>query len=793
MFKPFRTVAVLGAGVMGSQIAAHLANAGLQVHLLDMAAEGDDKNAIVKAAFRRAKKQSPPIFFSDKATFRIHLGNYDEHFDRLCEVDWVIEAVIEDLQVKRQLMARVESVVKPSTVISSNTSGLPIREISADCSDRFKRHFLGTHFFNPPRYLKLLELIPTPETDVRLLARMMWFGSEYLGKGVVLAKDTPNFIANRIGLFATFLAMKGLEQGYSIEEIDVLTGALVGRPKSATFRTADLVGLDTMKYVAEHLYGSVPSDERKEIFAVPQLLAQLVKAGALGAKAGGGFYKKVEGEILSARFESGESGSKLLTYQSAKPLDLNGVSELAKQSDLAERLRNLYALPGRAGDFFRQTTWALLSYSACRLLEIAESPLDIDRAMRWGFGWSMGPFEMWDALGVQQVVKDLKAQRQPIPSWVDEMAARDCCFYHREAVDQGLKVKIVAEPTAYQTIYQSEKELSVARISQIPGRLLWKNAESALLDLGEGVVLFEFRSKGNTLSNKVIEGLERVLDKLEASDYRGLVIGNDSEHFCGGANLMEMGQMAKTADWNAIASLITHFQSLLQRIHHFHKPIVAAVRGRALGGGCELVMACPQVVAAAESYIGLVEMGVGLIPGAGGLMRMVERSADRAASDAPSDIQPFLTHAFQTIAMAKVSGSAMEAQQMGYLLPTAKVVMNSDYRLQVAKEEVLRLSHQGYHPLPERHDIWVLGQPGRAVLEHMAYVLEQGGFASEYDRYLANRLAFVMTGGNLSAPARVSADYLLQLERENFVPLLENLKTQARMAHLLKYKKPLRN
>ena len=788
MFRPFRTVAVLGAGVMGSQIAAHLANAGLQVHLLDMAATEGDKNALVAAAFHRANKLSPPICFSDKSKYRIRLGNYDEHFSRLADVDWIIEAVVENLKIKQQLMARIECVMKPDAVVSSNTSGLPIHEISAGRSDRFKRQFLGTHFFNPPRYLKLLELIPTPETDAALLDRMVWFSREYLGKGVVLAKDTPNFIANRIGLFATFLGMNGLEKGYSIEEIDTLTGSLVGRPKSATFRTADLVGLDTLKSVAEHLYEAIPDDERRDMFAVPLLLSQLVNSKALGAKAGGGFYKKLKGEILSARFDAG-----LLTYQPAAPLQLEGVIELAQQSDLAERLRNLYDLPGRAGDFFRQTTWDLLSYSACQLLEIAESPLDIDRAMRWGFGWSMGPFELWDVLGVQKVTKDLIAQQQPVPAWVKEMAASDRSFYQMNELERSLSVKVIGEEMAYQTIQTDKKEISVAEIKGVPRHVLWENAESALLDMGDGVVLFEFRSKGNTLSNRVLEGLEFSLDKLETENYHGLVIGNDSDHFCGGANLVEMGHMAQTADRQAIAYLITHFQSLLQRIHHFHKPIVAAVRGRALGGGCELVMACPQVVAAAESYIGLVEMGVGLIPGAGGLMRMVERAADRAASDAPSHIQPFLTHAFQTIAMAKVSSSAQAAQQMGYLMPTAKIIMNSDYRLYVAKEEVLRLANQGYQPLPERHDIWVLGQPGRAVLEHMAYVLEQGGFASEYDRYLANRLAFVMTGGNLSAPARVSADYLLQLERENFVPLLENAKTQARMAHLLKYKKPLRN
>jgi 3-hydroxyacyl-CoA dehydrogenase len=795
MFKPFRTVAVLGAGVMGSQIAAHLANAGLKVHLLDVPAAVDstgagDRNALVTAAFNRATKQSPPIFFSDKGTYRIELGNYEDHFHRLADVDWVIEAVIENLEIKQQLMARLDGVVKADAVISSNTSGLPIHQISAGCTAHFRQQFLGTHFFNPPRYLKLLELIPTTDTDAMVLARMMWFAREYLGKGVVLAKDTPNFIANRIGLFATLLGMQALDKGYSIEEIDILTGPLVGRPKSATFRTADLVGLDTLKYVATHLYEAVPEDEQREIFAVPPSLSKLVEAGALGAKAGRGFYQKVQGDILSVNATT-------LAYEPAKPVQLEGVGEISMQPHLADRLGSLYQLPGRGGDLFRQMTLPLLSYSACRLLEIADSPLEVDQAMRWGFGWEMGPFELWDALGnsigVQTLQADLHSHHQPLPDWVEDMAQKNETFYQRNKLDHSLSVKIATGEPGYQSAVRPKPEILVSELSASPDRLLWQNTESALLDMGEGVALFEFRSKGNTLSNEVIRGLEQVLNWLETEDYHGLVIGNDSDHFCGGANLMEMGHMAQTANWDAVAHLITHFQSLLQRIHHFHKPIVAAVRGRALGGGCELVMACPQVVAAAESNIGLVELGVGLIPGAGGIMRMVERAADRAASHAPSHIQPFLTHAFQTIALGKVSTSAEEAQQFGYLLPTARIILNSDNRLYVAKEEVLRLSYQGYRPLPERDDIWVLGQPGRAVLEHMAYVLEQGGFASAYDRYLASRLAYVMTGGELSAPARVSADYLLQLERENFVPLLKNDKTQARMAHLLQYKKPLRN
>ncbi|MGG6270331.1 3-hydroxyacyl-CoA dehydrogenase NAD-binding domain-containing protein [Leptolyngbya sp. AN03gr2] len=740
MFKPFQTVAVLGAGVMGSQIAAHLANVGLTVHLLDIASQTGLKNDLIEGAWKKALKLSPPILFTEKVARRIKLGNFDEHFDRLRQVDWVIEAVVEDLQIKQQLMERLETVIQPETIVSTNTSGIPIRWIAKGQSESFRKRFLGTHFFNPPRYLKLLELIPTQDTDSSVLDRMKWFGELYLGKGVVIAKDTPNFIANRIGIFVTLLGIKAwIEQGYSIEEIDTLTGTLIGRPKSATFRTADLVGLDTLVAVADHLYQAAPNDEHREIFQVPDVLRKMVASGMLGAKTGQGFYKKQQGQILSIN-------PKTFTYEAAQPLNLGELDQIAALP-LRDRIRTLYATPGRAGDFFRQTTLEMLNYSAHRVPEIADDPQDIDRAMRWGFGWDMGVFELWDVL--ETVVTD----EMNLPTWV--------------------------KSSCYSTVSVEEK-------------VVWQNAEAALLDMDEGVLLYEFRSKGNTLSNKVLEGFTAALSILETSDYKGLVIGNKSDHFSGGANLAEMAMMAQSKDGSAIATLILEFQQLLQRIHYSPKPIIAAIQGRVLGGGCELVMACPKVVAAAETYIGLVEVGVGLIPGAGGLMRMASRAAERAATETPSHVLPFLRTAFETIATAKVSTSAAEAQILGFLPYDARILINGEPRLEVAKAEVLHLDLIGYRP-PSNPSIFVLGQSGRAALEQLAYVYEQGGFASAYDRYLASRIAFVLTGGELTAPALVSEDYLLQLERESFVPLLSQEKTQARMLHLLKTKKPLRN
>lgn len=788
-FIPFKTAAVLGAGIMGTQIAAHLANAGLQVLLLDLPAPEGNKNAVVEGAFKKAKKLSPPMLFTPDMANRIELGNYHEHFARLSQVDWVIEAVVERLDVKQQLMARLEQVVRADAVISTNTSGLPIAQITAGRSVDFRRRFLGTHFFNPPRYLKLLELIPTQETDPNVLIRMAWFGRSYLGKGVVIAKDTPNFIANRIGLFSTFLGIHALTaDGYSIEEIDTLTGTLVGRPKSATFRTADLVGLDTLLQVAENIYPAIPEDEQRAMFKLPTLLKTLVETGSRGAKSGQGFYKKVNKEILSV-------SPKTFAYESPRELDLPGLKNISHLPSLVDRIRALYKLSGRAGEFFRRTMLALLSYSACRLPDIADSPVDVDRAMRWGFGWQLGPFEMWDAIGFHQVLYDMQAAQLAVPEWIEEMAATgEGHFYrsHHGVPNSLLMAESVLGPLGQQPIEQPDDEIHLPRI-KTGNTKLWENLEAALWDMGDGVVLYEFRSKGNTLSTAVVDGLQAVLDMLSQTDrYRGLVIGNHSAHFCGGANLVEMETAAQTGNWQLIADLLVKFQTLLQQIRYFHKPIVAAVQGRALGGGCELVMACPHVVAAAESYIGLVELSVGLIPGATGTTRMAKWAAQRAVSGTTQHIQPFLNQAFQTVATATVAGSAYEAMELGFLPVHTHVVMNNDQRLYVAKEEVLCLDRAGYRS-PARDSFWVLGQQGRAVLDHMAYTLQQGGFISEYDQFLAGQLAYVMTGGDLTSAARVSEEYLLGLEQEVFLPLLQQQKTQERIMHLLQTKKPLRN
>ncbi|WP_088889683.1 3-hydroxyacyl-CoA dehydrogenase/enoyl-CoA hydratase family protein [Leptolyngbya ohadii] len=801
MFQPFQTVAVLGAGVMGSQIAAHLANAGLTVHLLDLPGSEANKNDRVEALFKKALKLSPPIFFTEKTIHRITLGNYEEHFHRLSEVDWVIEAVVEDLKIKQQLMERLEDVIHPDAIVSSNTSGLRIGAIAEHRSSSFRKRFLGTHFFNPPRYLKLLELIPTADTDPIVIERIQWFAEMHLGKSIVHAKDTPNFIANRIGVYVTMLGLQAwLKQGYTIEEIDTLTGTLMGRPKSATFRTADLVGLDTLVAVLEHLYPAIPGDESREIFQIPEILRKLVTTGTLGAKSGQGFYKKQKSQILSLNPAT-------LAYEPAQPMNLgDSLETIAKMPDLRDRLRALYSDSSRAGDFFRQTILNILLYSARRIPEIADSPLEIDRAMRWGFGWELGVFEIWDALGFQQVLTDLQSAQKAIPDWILQMSEMGCDrFYQLEETSIQDSQVLTVSPLQQWQVYQPQPEgqyvpvpspadqINLSMLRSDPNRVVWQNAEAGLIDLGDGVLLYEFRSKGNTLSFKVMEGLTETLQILETDrNVKGVVIGNESDHFSGGANLAEIAMLAQSNP-AAMTQLIEQFQNTLQRLHYAPKPIVAAIQGRVLGGGCELVMACPQVVAAAETYIGLVELSVGLIPGAGGIMRMVARAGERAATVTPGHVQPFLRNAFETIATAKVSNSAEEAKELGFLPPTARIVMNGDRRLAVAKAEVLHLDRTGYLPPPKQSAILVLGRSGQAMLDHAAYVFEQAGYASAYDRYLAERLAYVMTGGQLSEPALVSEEYLLQLERETFLPLLAQPKTQERIAHILKTKKPLRN
>ncbi|MDE2832973.1 MAG: 3-hydroxyacyl-CoA dehydrogenase NAD-binding domain-containing protein [Bacteroidota bacterium] len=780
-FLPLRKAAVLGAGTMGAQIAAHLANAGLEVLLLDMpAAAGQPANRVVERNLKAATRLKPDPLFTASTRQRITCANFRDDWARIADADWVIEAVIERPEIKQSIMATVESHARSDAIISTNTSGIPIRVISKGRSAGFKRRFLGTHFFNPPRYLRLLEIIPGEATDPNLVSYLRWYGRVHLGKGTVIAKDVPYFIGNRIGIYGMMGAMAEFAgRAYTIEEIDALTGPLVGRPKSATFRTADLVGLDVMRLVGQNLYESVPHDESRDRFSVPPLVDRLVAMGALGAKTRAGFYRKEGRVIKSINPVSGR-------YEPPAPMNLGDLKALRQAGGLHARLQALYQDQGRAGAFFRRTSLDLMGYAARRIGEITDSPAAVDQAMRWGFGWKLGPFEMWDVLGFDRVRSDMGAADIALPDWVTGRPDRSS-FYGRG----GRRVYVPADGT-FAEVDTPADERGPAILKAAGQADLWSNREAGLVDLGKDVALFEFRSKACTLGRRVIRGLVEAIDYVECNaNLRGMVVGNEGTHFSVGANLAEMAQAVGDGQYRVISDYIVEFQRAMQRVHYARKPVVAAVHQRALGGGCELVMSSCHPVAAAESYLGLVELGVGLIPAGTGCMRLAGRASERhAAYD--SDLQPFVARFYEQVAKAEVSTSAERAREMAYIPDHTPIVMNAARRFHVAIEQVLHLSEQGYRP-PVTKAIRVLGRPGAAAMSMGVYQLHQGRFISDYDRFLADRLAYVMTGGDLSGPHDVTEAYLLDLEREVFLSLLGQPKTQERVIGLLKTNRPIRN
>lgn len=782
-FLPFRKAAVLGAGVMGAQIAAHLANAGLQVVLLDIPAKEGNKNSVVEGAFAKIKKLKPAPFANKSAIDRIQLGNFDEHLHLLKDVEWVIEAVIEYLPIKQQLMAKVEAAVGKNTIIATNTSGLPIAQIAEGRSEDFRKRFLGTHFFNPPRYMKLLELIPTPDTHPDILAKIEWFGRVHLGKSIVIAKDTPNFIANRVGVYATMQAMRYFTDGdYSIEEIDALTGPLIGHPKSATFRTADVVGLDTLKYVADNLYDALPNEKNREKLKSPELLGKMVENKILGQKSGAGFYKKAGKNILSINKNTYQ-------YEPAQPMDLGDLEAFRSAGKLPDRVRALYNDSGRAGQFTRETLLDLMGYCANCVPEIADNPADIDKAIRWGFVWDMGPFETWDALGFEKVLADMQEHGIDIPDWVKAMQKNGAKSFYRSE-NGGLAAYVPGSGYIAEPVFSDE--IHIPQILSGKNNIVFERKEAALLDMGDGVALYEFRSKANSLGTDVVQGILQAIGTVEKGNFRGLVIGNEGKNFSVGANLGEAAFALQAGKFDLVEGAVVGFQEMIKAIRYARKPVVTALHGMALGGACEIAMASTNVVAALETYIGLVELGAGLIPAGCGTTHMAAWAANRAANEFPSQVQEFVAKAFENIATAKVATSAFEAIEIGYLGAQTRVVMHADRRLFVAKEEVLRLANQGYAPPPVRQ-IYVLGADGRAALETAAYLMQQAHFATEYDRYLANRLAWIMTGGDITIPATVDEQYLYDLEREVFLELLQQKKTHERIHSILTTNKPLRN
>jgi 3-hydroxyacyl-CoA dehydrogenase len=793
MTHHIRRVAVLGAGTMGAAIAAHAANAGLSVDLLDIvppAAQGKERNSIVKAGFERMLKAKPAALMLEHLAEQIRLGNLEDDFGRLKEADWILEAIIEKLEPKQELMARIEQEAKPEAIISSNTSGIPLSQIAAGRSEGFKRRFLGTHFFNPPRYLKLLEIIPTADSDPVVVEAMRAFGEQALGKGVVIAKDTPNFIGNRIGSYSGMQAMQyALKNQYGIEEIDALTGTLIGRPNTASFRLADQVGLDIMVGVAQNLYGLIPEDAFREELLPPELLLRMLKANLLGNKTGSGFYKRTQrgGQTV---FDVLDLDT--LEYRPAHQPELPIVKAAQKQGDLGGRLRFLLskADEDRSARYIRDTLLPGLAYAAWHAPEIAYTLVDIDHAMEWGFGHEAGPFRTWDLLGVRETVVQMERLGLTLPFWVHAMLEQgNSSFYKR--VDGR---ELVYNPTSgsYEPVRTDPESIALDALREA-GKEVARNNSASLLDLGDGVLCFEFHSRANAIDTGIVEMGQRALKELESDRWVGLVVGNQARNFCVGANLVEVGVAAQQGQWEQIDQQLTALQHLLIGLRFSPKPVVAAPHGQTLGGGAEFALHSDRVIAAAETNMGLVETGVGLIPAGGGTKEMNRRIISKVMALSPDTPPlPLAQKAFETIGQAKVSTSALEARTLGFLDDGDLIVMNPDHLLAVARREVLALADD-YRPPEPGKNIYAAGKATLAALEFGVRTLQWARFATEYDGVVAGHLARVLCGGELSTPQWVSEDYILELERKAFLALLHNQQTLERIQAMLTTGKPLRN
>lgn len=786
--------AVIGSGTMGSGIAALLAGVGVQTLLLDIPARdtspGDSphkRNAIVSGNLKTMQKARPAQLFSAADLERISVGNIEDDLERLADVDWVIEVVVERLDIKQDLMRKLAAVVKPSAIISTNTSGLPIAQIAEHMGDDFTRRFLGTHFFNPPRYLRLLEVIPHPNTDPELVAFMMDFGAKALGKGVVQCKDTPNFIGNRFMSMSGMQAMNyALDNGYTVEEVDALTGPLIGRPKTATFNLNDLVGFDIAVHVARNLYDAIPDDPAREVLNHPKAVAlsqKMLDNNWLGRKTDRGFY----------HMRRQSDGSKELwalnldTMEYEPPTDprFDSVKEHRRVKPTGERIRLLMAADDRAGRFLWHMHAFYLAYASQRVPEITDTIVNIDNAQKWGFGHELGPFEIWDAIGVEATLGAFEAAGYPVAGWVKQMVGQgNATFYQRN--DRG---QVVGYYSPQQGQYVPlEKDPMVIRVADLKaeGRTVASNEDGAIYDMGDGVLLWEFTSKQNTITGKFIEIGWQALDLLEQAEYVALVVGNDAERFSIGANLAD----AMSAGPEGIEKMIRDLQNLTVAMRYAPKPVITAPFNLALGGGAEMMMAGTASVAHMELYCGLVEAGVGLIPAGGGCKEMVRRLVNPLA-EAGAFVLPGMQRAFENIATAKVSESAKQAREMGFLGERDRIVMNRDHLLGEAKSYALGLAKTYTPREPER--IWAAGRDVHAALLLAVESFKEGGYATEYDGFLATKLAGILTGGALSEPQWVEQQYILDLERVAFMELTMEPKTQERIMHMLTTNKPLRN
>ncbi len=784
-------VAVLGAGTMGAAIAGHCANAGLEVDLLDIAPDDDDNNnAVVAAGYERMIKARPPALMSKRVAERMRIGNFEDDLERVRDADWIIEVVIEKLEPKQELMTRVEELAKDDAIISSNTSGIPLHSIAEGRSESFKKRFLGTHFFNPPRYLKLLEIIPTEDTDPHIVEEVRALGERVLGKGGVIAKDTPNFIGNRLGSFSMINAISyAFENGYGIEEVDAISGPLIGHPKTALFRLQDQVGLDIAIGVAENLYDLVPEDESREQLRPPEKLHEMKEKELLGAKSGAGFYKRDK--------RNGETVFDILNletfeHEPAENPEVPLVAEAQKQGDLGARLRFIMqqAEKDRHARFLRDTILPDLAYASRRIPEISDTLENADHAMEWGYGHEAGPFRIWDLLGVKETVDQMDSLGIEVAPWVREMLeGGNESFYKKDGTSELQFSPVKGE---YEPVREDPMQLSLDTLRE-EGKEISRNDSASILDLDDGVLCFEIHSRGNSIDASVVEMGNEALRRLEEEDeWLGLVIGNEGRNFCVGANIGEMAEEAQNGDLDSIGEAVDALQGLLMGFRFASKPVVAAPHGQTLGGGAEICLHADRICAAGETYMGLVETGVGLIPAGGGVKELLRRLVSPAMhTRAPS--LPYVQEVFERIAMAKVSGSALEAREMGFLKEEDRVVMNADHLINTAKREALELA-DGYTPPTRDDSIYAAGTVTRGALEVGAIKpMVWGGYASEYDGVISSHLARVLTGGDLSMAQWVPEEHILKLEKEAFLELLKNEKTHERISAMLETGKPLRN
>lgn len=791
MKRTIKKVAILGSGVMGSRIACHFAGIGLPVLLLDMvppaAAESTqpkERNQLVNGALQAALKSNPSPVFTASVANRITTGNFTDNMKDIANCDWIIEVVVERLDIKQQIYEQVEKFRKPGTLITSNTSGIPIHMLSEGRSADFTKNFCGTHFFNPPRYLRLLEIIPTPNTDPEVVNFLMEYGDVYLGKTTVLCKDTPAFIANRVGMFSMMSIFRIMEElSLSVDEVDAFTGPIMGRPKSATFRTADVVGIDTMVKVAKGIYDNCAQDEARDTFKVPTWLEKLVENNWLGDKTGQGFFKKIKSdsgkEILTLQLATMEyaprTKARYASLEAAKPID-----------SLPERIALLAAAPDKAGDFFRKFHYGLFSYISHRIPEITDTLFRLDDAMMAGFGWEIGAFETWDLLGVEKTIAAMKKAGYPVAAWVEDMLSKGCTHFYK--IENGKKCYYDITTGNYQPIPGGEAFIVLQHHAD---KLVWKNSACRMYDIGDGVAGLEWNTKMNSIGGEVLEGVNKAISLAEER-FAGLVIANSGANFSAGANVGMIFMLAIEQEYDELDMAIRMFQNTMMRLRYSSVPVVTAPHGLTLGGGCEMNLHADAICAAAETYIGLVEMGVGLIPGGGGTKEFALRASDDLHTDEPETNT--LKGRFFSIATAKVATSAQEAYGMGILRSGKdKVIMNIGRRIAEAKKEVLEMSGAGYVMPVQRTDVKVLGRQALGALLAGINGMWRGQYASDHDALVARKLAYVMCGGDLSEQTLVSEQYLLDLEREAFLSLCGEKKTLERIQGVLKTGKPVRN